>query len=94
MGVYMHFIPMGVYMHFHDVFTPRDYVNQFLLDDRRYWTEQYMLEAFLSLNNCYRVVLALHYLHKRREPKLYAAFPLLADRPDRDPGSFWIERVA
>jgi len=52
------------------------------------------LEAFLSLNNYYRVVLALRDFHKRREPKLYSTFPALADRPDRDPGSFWLERVA
>ena len=87
-------LPVGVFVHIHDIFTPWDYIRKFLHEDRRFWTEQYMLEAFLSLNPSYEVVLALHDLHVRREPKLYEAIPVLASMPDRNPGSFWIRRRA
>ena len=87
-------LPVGALVHIHDIFTPRDYKERFLHDDRRFWTEQYVLEAFLTLNASYEVVLALNDLHRRREPKLYEAIPVLATLPDHDPGSFWIRRRA
>ena len=83
-------LPAGVLVHIHDIFTPRDYTRHFLLEDRRFWTEQYMLEAFLTFNAGYEVVLALNSLHKDRNPALYEALPVLADKPHREPGSFWI----
>jgi hypothetical protein len=87
-------LPVGVIVHVHDIFTPRDYTQKFLQEDRRFWTEQYVLEAFLTLNPSYEVLLALYDLHLRREPKLYHAFPVLESLPDRNPGSFWIRRRA
>ena len=85
-------LPLGVVVHVHDIFTPRDYIHSFLHADRRFWTEQYMLEAFLSQNANYTVLLALNDLHKRRIPELYRAFPVLRGLPDKNPGSFWIRR--
>jgi hypothetical protein len=87
-------LPVGVLVHIHDIFTPRDYIDTFLRDDRRFWTEQYMLEAFLTLNPSYEAVLALNDMHTRREPKLYQAFPALVSGANRNPGSFWIRRRA
>ena len=87
-------VPVGVFVHIHDIFTPRDYTEKFLHQDRRFWTEQYMLEAFLTLNPYFEVVLALNDLHKRRLPQLYDAIPRLRDLPDIEPGSFWLRRVS
>lgn len=84
----------GVFVHVHDIFTPFDYIPQFLCEDRRFWTEQYILEAFLSMNSCYEVVLALHDLHRRRLSELSDSFPVLARSPHRAPGSFWMRRKA
>lgn len=85
-------LPAGVLVHIHDIFTPRDYSQKFLREDRRFWTEQYVLEAFLSHNRDYEILLALNDLHAQREPKLYEALPILADHPQAQPGSFWIRR--
>jgi len=87
-------LPVGVLVQIHDIFTPRDYTHYFLHENRRYWTEQYVLEAFLSLNPHYEILLALNDMHKRKETKLYEALPILATMPDRNPGSFWIRRVS
>jgi len=86
-------LPPGVLVHFHDIFTPRDYTDSFLLKDRRFWTEQYMIEAFLTFNSAYEVILALNFLHKDRNPALYEAIPSLAGKPWLEPGSFWIRRL-
>ena len=87
-------LPVGVLVHIHDIFTPRDYTHNFLVKDRRFWTEQYMLEAFLTFNADYEVMLALNALHRDRNPALYEAIPILADKPHCEPGSFWIRRRA
>jgi hypothetical protein len=81
----------GVFVHVHDVFSPRDYPKGWLVEQRRFWTEQYFLEAFLTLNDSFEVVLALNQLFHQREPELFRAFPCLGTRLT-EPGSFWIRR--
>ena len=84
----------GVLVHFHDIFTPRDYPDHWLHDRRVFWNEQYVVEAFLSFNSAFQVVLALNYLHHLKRPELYRSFPLLEATPSADPGSLWIRRRA
>lgn len=55
-------IPSGVWIHFHDIFFPYDYPPKWLIDERRAWNEQYMLEAFLAYNHSFEVILANHWL--------------------------------
>lgn len=85
-------LPPGVLVHVHDIFTPRDYPAEWLRTQRRLWTEQYLLEAFLSFNSAFEVMLALNDLHHRDVPALRRAFPILAAQRDAAPGSFWIRR--
>ena len=73
-------LPVGAFVHIHDIFTPRDYKQQYLREDRRFWTEQYVLEAFLTLNPSYEVVLALNDLHRRREPNALRGHPCSRDK--------------
>ncbi|NJK33742.1 MAG: class I SAM-dependent methyltransferase [Oscillatoriales cyanobacterium SM2_2_1] len=51
----------GVWIHWHDVFFPYDYPTRWLIEERRNWSEQYMLEAFLAFNNHFAVRLANHW---------------------------------
>ena len=44
-----------VLVQIHDVFTPRDYPAKWVLDDRRLWNEQYVMEAFLAFNREFEV---------------------------------------
>jgi hypothetical protein len=82
----------GVLVHFHDIFSPRDYPDAWIHDRRLLWNEQYAVEAFLSFNSSFEIVLALNYLHHLKEPDLYRAFPLLEANPSAEPGSLWIRR--
>src|SRR5579863_1137534 len=45
----------GVLVHFHDVFTPLDYPEKFVMTNLCFWGEQYLLEAFLAFNSAFRV---------------------------------------
>lgn len=83
----------GVFVHVHDMFTPRDYPEQWVLVDQRIWTEQYMIEAFLAFNNTFQVIGALNYLYYNHNSELMAACPVAGSGPNFDPRSFWMKRV-
>jgi hypothetical protein len=80
----------GVYVHVHDIFTPKDYLDEWVLVDSLFWNEQYLLEAFLSNNKSFRIVGALNYLKHNQFEKLSSKCPVLAKEPYREPGSFWL----
>jgi Methyltransferase domain len=81
----------GVIVHVHDIFSPRDYLKEWVIDEAKLWNEQYLLEAFLTSNNDWRILGALNYLHHDHAEKLKAKCPYLT--PDREPGSFYMEKV-
>ena len=82
----------GVIVHLHDIFSPRDYPKQWVVDEVRFWNEQYLLEAFLSGNREWRILGALNHLHHHHGALLKEKCPFLT--PDREPGSFYMERIA
>jgi hypothetical protein len=86
-------IESGVYIHVHDIFTPRDYPHEWVIDQRKLWHEQYLLEAFLSYNHEFEVVCALNWLWKNHPELLKQACPVLTGRVANNPGSFWFRRV-
>lgn len=82
----------GVLVHIHDIFTPRDYPEQWVMGDRRLWNEQYLLEAFLSLNEEFRIILAANFLAHGYREFVAPACPLFSTNTFHEPGSFWIQR--
>lgn len=83
----------GVLVHVHDIFTPKDYPAKWVIEERRLWNEQYLLEAFLTCNDRFEVVAALNYLAHHHPDELAAAAPVFgANRQEAEPGSFWIRR--
>lgn len=85
-------INKGVIVHIHDIFSPKNYPKRLLEDDVVFWNEQYLLEAFLSHNNSWKIVGALNQLHHNHYEKLKSVAPFLT--PEREPGSFYIQRIA
>lgn len=82
----------GVLVHVHDVFLPAEYRRELVVREHRFYTEQYLLQAFLAFNDTFRVLWASSYMHLRHPDKLEAAFASY-DRFLRWPGSFWMQRV-
>jgi predicted O-methyltransferase YrrM len=82
----------GVMVHVHDVFTPRDYLNQWVFDQHSQWNEQYLLEAFLSHNDQFRIIGAVNMLKKDHGKALADKCPVTGKRPGDEPGSFWLVR--
>jgi predicted O-methyltransferase YrrM len=81
----------GVLVHFHDIFLPWDYPREWLERLGYFWTEQYLLQAFLCLNPDFEVVLAAHHLVRSARDRVAEQVPSLG--PRTRPGAFWIRRV-
>ncbi len=79
----------GVLVHFHDISLPYEYPRYLFEDYALYWTEQYLLQAFLSMNPNFEVVCAVHALCRDR-PKAAAAVGLAGE--GQDGGAFWVRR--
>ena len=79
----------GVLVHFHDIFLPFDYRRDWVMDELRFWTEQYLLQAFLSFNSEFEVLMANSYLAHRYMEDFKAAF---SNSPSWGGGSFWMRR--
>lgn len=45
----------GVLVHVHDIFLPHDYPREFIYRNLCFWSEQYLLQAFLSFNSEFEV---------------------------------------
>jgi hypothetical protein len=85
-------VPPGVLIHVHDVFTPYDYLAEWVIEDRHMWNEQYLLEAFLCFNTSFEVIGAVNWLSHAHRDRLAEACPVLLREPSQEPGSFWLRR--
>jgi hypothetical protein len=83
----------GVWVHFHDIFTPLNYPEKWLKEEFRFWNEQYLLEAFLSYNDHFEIVLSMACLTLNHQRAVHKAFPILSQEPSQIPGSMWIKKV-
>ena len=79
----------GVIIHLHDIFLPQEYHKAWVME--RYWffSEQYLLHAFLTSNAEFQVLFANRFMSRRHQRDMEALFP-----PSSDLGnsSFWMRR--
>lgn len=86
----------GVFAHFHDIPMPYEYAEVYYTNPkfRMFWTESYLLQAFLAHNSAYEIMLGMNFLMLDRAAEFRAA--LQHYRPDlhKYPShSFWIRRA-
>lgn len=79
----------GVIVHFHDIFLPYPY-SRAHLEDAHFWTEQYLLQAFLSGNGSWEILIGAHAIARAHPERLAMAIPSFAQGVN--PGAFWIRR--
>jgi predicted O-methyltransferase YrrM len=94
---YLEILPVlqsGVLIHIHDIFTPKDYLEEWVCQDMRLWNEQYLVEAFLSFNKEFKIVGALNFLKHRYPKELASCCPVLGEQIELlEPRSLWLRRV-
>jgi predicted O-methyltransferase YrrM len=77
----------GILIHIHDIFLPANYPRERVLKKYKFWNEDYLLQAFLTFNNAFEVVLML--LNLKHIDKLRRTFSAYDPQKVR-PGSFWM----
>ena len=82
----------GVIVHIHDIFLPANYPRRWVVDELRFWNEQYILQAFLAFNRAFEVLWAASYMNIKHPERLESAFPSYK-RGQRPPGSFWMRKI-
>lgn len=80
----------GVLVHIHDIFTPKDYLNEWVIDEIKLWNEQYLFEAFLTFNTEFKVIASLNHLKHSYFSEISKVCPILKKEQDAEPCSFWI----
>ena len=80
----------GVIVHLHDIFLPHEYGRAWVIDRYRFFTEQYLLQAFLTFNTEFRVLFANHYMAVKHQGEMAALFP---NSSGFGSTSFWMRRT-
>jgi len=65
----------GVLVHIHDIFLPAGYPEHWVMNEHIFWTEQYLLQAFLAFNEAFEVVWASSYMSIKFKDILENTFP-------------------
>lgn len=81
----------GVTVHVHDIFLPYEYPRDWVIDQRRAWAEQYLLQAFLAYNDHFEVIMPNYAVARAAPDVLQEAIPSFDPKTVR-PGAFWIRR--
>jgi hypothetical protein len=81
----------GTLVHFHDIHLPWDYHPALVKEHKRFWTEQYLLLAFLLFNDAFRIVWASGYLGHFEQDRLNRAFPFV---PAAMGSSLWLRKIS
>jgi len=79
----------GVIVHVHDILFPFDYRRDWVMEEMRFWQEQYLLQAFLAFNSDFEVLFSNNYMAYCHLDSFKAAFPTA---PWWGGGSFWMRR--
>jgi len=84
-------LPSGVIIHVHDIFLPNDYPESWIKRHRYFWNEQYMLQAFLSMNENFRIELPVNAIRSRLSSQTKTL--VHSSVSDVEPASLWMRRV-
>lgn len=81
----------GVIVHVHDIFIPYEYPRQWPEKFGLFWSEQYLLHAFLAMNPGYEILFSVSALHRDRADALRTT---VASAMPGGGSGFWIRRTA
>ena len=82
----------GALVHFHDILLPGEYWPEWIKECGYFWSEQYLLHAFLLFNSDFEIIWGSRYMHLNHGNKIKNAFPFFNPEKNRI-SSFWIRRV-
>lgn len=93
--LYLEILPRlnkGVIIHIHDILLPAEYHKSWILKEKMFWNEQYLLQAFLAFNNSFEVLWAGSFMHFKHPDKLKLVFNNY-NKKTRFSTSFWMKKI-
>lgn len=81
-------LKQGVYIHFHDIFYPFEYPKEWVYKGYN-WNENYLLRAFLTNNDKYKIKLFSDYVHLYHKD----AFKTMPLTYKNSGGNLWLQKV-
>jgi hypothetical protein len=86
-------LPSGMVLHVHDIFSPYEYPREWIVQDKLFWNEQYLLECFLMYNSAFEVHLPVHLLVRKSKTLMEAIRSVALDeRFEFSGSSFYLRR--
>ena len=79
----------GVIVHIHDIFTPKDYPERWIIKENKFWNEQYLVETLMMNENKYEIYLMLNYLKNNAFNELKEVCPYLTSKDQ--PSSLYLK---
>ena len=70
---------------------PSEYLRSWVLDSKRFFTEQYLLQAFLAFNSEFEIIFPGSYMHTHYPELLEKSFDGY-DHKVNWPSDFWMKR--
>jgi len=90
--LFFHILPRlkaGVHIHIHDIFYPFEYSSNWL-EQRRSWNECYVVRAFLTCNDTFRITMFASWLWAEHSEVAREFLPVSVDE---QPGSLWLTKA-
>ncbi|HEY2533587.1 MAG TPA: class I SAM-dependent methyltransferase, partial [Xanthobacteraceae bacterium] len=63
-------LAVGCLIHFHDIFLPHHYPMDWVIERRTFWTEQYLVQAFLAFNSAFEIIWGTSMMETYRRAEL------------------------
>ena len=84
----------GVVIHIHDIPFPYSTPDpeQWIFGAHQFWTESALLQAFLTYNSAFKILLCSSYLHYKKPKELGSVFKIY-DPVRHFPSSIWLQKV-
>jgi len=84
----------GVVIHVHDIFLPWDVPHGWVVDKKIFWNEQYLLQALLTCNPSFEVLLGNQFMGREHPSAFRAGFPCIPEHYAPGGVSFWFRKLA
>lgn len=93
--IYFNILPLlkkGVNIHIHDIFFPFEYPDKWIIKENRSWNEIYLLRAYLTYNNNFKISFFNSFMEKKYKQLIESEMPLMLKRQnDNVCGGIWLE---